>query len=323
MRWKVLLVLSIYLVGMMPAVLAEEGQSDVLNVKYLMLRVGIEKRLVAMDTTINFAQDKGIDTKKLEKQRDDFVDEYNKLEDAAKEGDNKKFKKALESLKDADRKFIEEVREDEELMSYGKELREEIKKALEDNQDYFDQLEDEAYNALEDLMMEKIDQMISKAQDFIDKAKDQDLDTEELEEILSEVETKKVELKDAIDAKNVKEIREVSKEINDLFKEFRDVAKGLREDILAERLEKILNKSKNIIERSENVLDELEEDGTNVQDLRNSLDKVKDHVNSAENYYEQENYEGTIEELRDARKDFKKFVDKLRDVLSKRGGSEK
>lgn len=321
MRWKVFIVLTIYVVGMMPAVLAEEQPPSILNVRYLMLKVGIEKRLIAMDTTINFALDKGIDTKKLEKQRDNFLEEYEKLGDAAKEGDSKEFQKALERMKDADKKFIEEVKSNGELMSHVNELRNEIERALEENREYFEELKKEAFEALEDLLMEKIDKMISKAQDFIDKAKEQGLNTEELEKIVSEVDEKKSELKDAIDERDLKKIRVISNEVNELFKEFRDKAKDLRKNMLEERLGKIINRSKKIIERAEDVLDRLDESGTNVQDLRKSLDKVKDHVDSAENYYEQGNYEDTVKELKDAREDFKKFIEKLRNVLIKRGGA--
>jgi hypothetical protein len=280
-------------------------------VRYKYALIPIERHRIGMEAIIGYVKEIGKDTSTLEKLKDDFVSEKDRLETAAENNDRAQALSIIEEMKVTVASFKTEARK---LVGPNvTEAKEVLKEALEQNKDYFDALLKEAREARRDYILEIFDLLVARADERIKDMEAQGIEVAELLTKLDEIREKRSDfisvMNEAIETEDRTAYDQMREEIKKEFKELRNLVKSKAQ---GPRIAEVLDRADAIISNAEARLDAAESRGIDVTVERAKLSEIKAMVDSAREKYNAGDYEGAIEELKSARDAFKSLREEAR-----------
>jgi len=187
MRIKILIPLLVLLAT--GVVLAAQVTISWWDVYYKYAQVKVEKHRIGMETLISFVEEKGRDSRKLESIKSEFLSANQEFKLATEKEDKVAIDLVISKMREIVVRFRKEAKI--QLAGLGKEALKELNDALEANESYFNSLLDEARTLHKDRNIEIFDWAIGKGEEAVEKLKEYDKDTTQVEAKLNEIKGKR------------------------------------------------------------------------------------------------------------------------------------
>lgn len=280
----------------------------------------MEKHRIGMEAVIAYVDESGegnAGSAQLVVIKGDFVALEGELETAANSGDAKEFQSILKDSRDLTKDFKTEAHnvlgtEGEIGAARGK-----VNEALEENSEYLDTLLSNIQQSRRESELEIVDEANEVIAERIKTAKGKGGDTGELEENLEEIKEERDELEEKLDAAiascegtiiaecetpEAEAYREQREEMKQKYTEIRETSRKVANE---NRMSKVVDASRKVLEKTQERIATAEEAGADVTVARAKLDEIKGMLDQAEGKAGEGDYEGALEELKNAKGAFK------------------
>ncbi|NOZ76257.1 MAG: hypothetical protein GXO65_00955 [Euryarchaeota archaeon] len=307
----------------------EDANTTKAEVLYKFALVPMERHRIAMETIIGYVDEAGGDSSVLVELKEEFVAQMEELEAAAEDGDGPKAHELLAEMKDTVRKFRAEARAQigEDNLE---DARARVEAVLEENQEYFESLRQDAKETRKERMIEIFDILVARAEERISALEEQGINVDEMRAKLEEIKEKRSDFVDAantaIETGDRTEYDALRAEIKE---DFRDLARLHKQQGLSIRVSKLIDASYRVIDALDRRLDRFQEQGEDVTVEKAKLEEIRTMVDLAGEKLDEGDVDGAIEELKDAREAFTQLVKEVKRShrvraleLAQQGGEE-
>ncbi len=177
------------LLGLVGVVIAQEITITSADKFYKYAYAVIEKYRIGMEAVISYTKEIGKDASQLTSIKNEFLSAGKELETACNNQNWSEINSIASKMKDNVTAFREEAQT--QLVGHGKEAKERIEKAIEENKNYLNSLLNEARKLHRERNLQIFDFSVAKAKEVTERLKDYKLDTTEVNSKLSEIEGKR------------------------------------------------------------------------------------------------------------------------------------
>ncbi len=278
----------------------------VLQARYAQIDANALKAAIAMNSTIEFLQGKGIDASGLVAARNRFTAKLEDLEGSADAGEESEFNESLSEMHALANEFKEDALED--AGESDEELKENVRERLAERDEKIQEAKERAAEIRRNATLGVYDAHLEKVRAVVEKMKDRGINTTPQEETLGKLEANRALLEGAYNTGNEGEATELRREAMESFSNIRN-----------QSYHAVIAKAENILSKAQETVGELENKGMNVSMANNRLEAVAEIVRVATTECGAENYESCQKQLRKARE---QFSETHAGIINDTGGEE-